>query len=92
MSLTTRISALLMLATARPWQWGETTPVGRNTLAQVVRPDDAELAVLCVNSAAHWLALYRVAGAIHARSVLGFTYLRAADRNALRKALTDLES
>lgn len=64
---------------------------GKPLIADVVSVTDAELMTALVNATPSWLALYDAAKAINTRSVLGFTYIRAAERKALAAALKGLE-
>jgi hypothetical protein len=54
--------------------------------------EDAEFAVVAREAADELAMLYQVAKAIHARTVLGITFVRAAERRALSAALAKLES
>jgi len=52
---------------------------------------DAEFAVNARDAADELVTLYDAARAINARSVLGITFIRAAERRALAAALAKLE-
>ena len=90
MSKVARIKALLPNATPRPWGYTGIKPEQAATVADFTDITDCELAAVSVNSMDALLALYEAAGAINARSVLGITYIRAAERKALSAALAKL--
>lgn len=52
---------------------------------------DADFAVTSREAADEFLTLYEAARAIHARAVLGITYIRASERKALSAALAKLD-
>jgi hypothetical protein len=54
--------------------------------------EDAEFAITARAAADEFVTLYDAAKAINARSVLGITYIRAAERKALTAALAKLEA
>lgn len=53
---------------------------------------DAVFVVTALQAAPHFASLYEAAKAVYARSLLGFTYLRKADRDAIAEAVKRLEA
>ena len=93
MSTVGTIKAYLPGLVARlPWSSAAVKPAGKPLIADVVSVSDAQLMTALVNATPQWLALYDAAKAVHARTVLGFTYIRAAERKALAAALKELET
>lgn len=61
-------------------------------IGDFARAPDARFAVAAKEAMDEMLALYDAAKAINARSILGFTYIRVAERKALAAALAKLEA
>lgn len=92
MSQVAKIKALLPLVSERPWAFAEKRPARARMIADVVTTPDCELFTTLVNGADDWLALYTVAARLRARLKGKKTNVLASDRDALYKALAELEA
>lgn len=90
MSKIATIKALAPKTTPRPWRYGPKQPK-KGLIADVVSLEDCDLLTTSVNSTDGLLALYAVAARISARLKAKKTTVLAADREALYKALAELE-
>ena len=83
--------ALAALRNRLPWASAPLRPAGARMIADLTDATDAMLVTACVNSAPSWVALYDVAVRMRSRLRQGKANVLAADRDALYKALAELE-
>lgn len=88
----TRLEQLVALAPrVQPLRvYGTQDPAVSVEVARVVQDSDAEVLAAAYNTLPALVAVAQAAAAINARSVLGITYIRAAERKALAAALVAL--
>lgn len=91
MSLIARFTAAAKAASDGWAVSGAGTP-SADSLGGFNSQEDAEFAVTAREAADELALLYEVAKAIHARSVMGITYIRSAERKALTAALAKLDA
>ncbi len=91
MSKILEIKRLMSASTPRPWKSGARRPAGGRMIADVVTVPDSELLTEAVNAVDGLLALYAVAARLRTRLKAKKLNIIASDRDALYKALEELE-